>query len=463
MIVLVGLSHRTAPIEKREQLAVSDEAVEGMLRDLLSGDGVGEAMVLSTCNRVEVIAAAAAGTNFDMDRLLHHTASVLSQRHPEMDDYLYRYAGGDAVRHIFRVASSLDSMVVGEPQILGQLKAAYERARDQGALGPRLTRTLTHAIRTAKRVRTSTHLGEGQVSVPSVAVELARQIFGTLERKVVALVGSGDMGETVAEILKAEGAQTIVVGRNPDRVTALAHRMNGEGRSMDQLARTLSEADVVVTTTAAPHPIIDRAIVQRALKQRKGRSLFLIDLAVPRDVAADVGKLDNVYLYNVDDFSELVNRSLSSRQQEAQRAEEIVLVEADTFDRLSNMEQVTPVVVALRQRLRSVLDAELDRSLSGKLKHLSQQDREALSKMLESGLNKMLHAPTAKLKELATDSEDGGEALETAMMVLDELFDLGLQTPDEVVAEPGQAGLEGELHAVSGANSLPPSPKPEVS
>jgi len=445
VIVLVGISHHTAPIDKREQLALSEEAAKLMLDQLLGGQDVGEALVLSTCNRVEVVAAPRQGVAFDGERLLDFTSSVLSARHPELTPYLYRRAGTEAVHHLFRVASSLDSLVLGEAQILGQLKSAFDTARDHGALGPKLTRTLTHAIRTAKRVRTTTQIGAGQVSVPSVAVELAAHIFGSLEGKVAALIGSGDMGESVAKLLRQEGTRTIVVGRNPERLAELARTMSAEARTLDQLEATLVDADVVVSTTAAPVPIISRELVARVMKKRRGRSIFLIDLAVPRDVEASADHLDNVYLYNVDDFSQVVQNSMSSRQKEAERAESIVLAEASIFDRTSSAEQVVPVIVSLRQRLRSVLDAELERSLNGKLKHLSDADRKSLSKMLDASLNKMLHVPSARLKEIAADPDERGDSLQVAMATLDDLFGLsgGAESEGSGVREAPQTQESG--------------------
>jgi glutamyl-tRNA reductase len=324
---------------------------------------------------------------------------------------------------LFRVASSLDSLVLGEPQILGQVKSAFDVARKQGTIGTQLHRAMTHALRAAKRVRSETTVGAGQVSVPSVSVDLARQIFGELRGHKAALLGSGQMGEAAAKLLVSEGAQLQVVGRNQARVSSLAAQLGASWTAFDRLPEVLAEVDVVVTTTSASHYIVTYDAVKAARKRRRSGSLFLIDLAVPRDVDPRVETLDGVFLYNVDDLAQIVGQTLNSRQKEATRAEQIVEEEARTFERGVNAQQVTPVVVALRRRVETTLQAELDRSLRTRLKHLDASDREALSRMMEAAVNKLLHAPTRHLRTLATDEEKAYE-LEAGVALVADLFEL---------------------------------------
>ncbi len=261
------------------------------------------------------------------------------------------------------------------------------------------------------------------MSVPSVAVDLTRQIFGDLSQHTAVLVGSGEMGETVARHLCQAGVRLIVVGRNAERVHAIATTLHGEPRGLSELDRTLVEADVVVTTTSAPGYIVTAEQVHRRRKARKGRSLFFIDLAVPRDVDPAVGELDSVFLYNIDDLSNVVAESFQSRRREAERAEAIVVEETASYERWAEAEQVTPTIVALRERLRSVLEAEVHRSLGGKLRHLGSSDRDALLVMVEAALNKMLHPATVRLRRLATDPDSRGD-LEQAITALNDLFAL---------------------------------------
>jgi glutamyl-tRNA reductase len=441
LIVVVGLSHRTAPIELREQVALSSEQVPELLRELLGTGAVGEAFAVSTCNRVEVFAAARDPRRGDLDAVSSTVAERLVTRAPELRGHLYSFVGRAAVRHLFRVAASLDSLVVGEPQILGQVKDAFDLARELGTTGPALNRIVPRAIRTAKRVRTETSIGAGQVSVPSIAVDLAQQIFGNMQRHTAALVGSGEMGESVARLLKQAGARLVVVGRNPDRVDALARDLGGEGRPMVDLSTTLVEADVVVSTTSAASTVIGYEQVKECRKGRRGRSLFFIDLAVPRDVDPRVNGLDGVFLYNIDDLSHVVAQSLENREREATRAEAIIGVEAVGYDRWEDAEQVTPMVVALRQRLGSVLEAELDRSFSGRLKHLPLGDRDALSKMMDAAVNKIMHGPTVRLRTMALEPALRGD-LEQRLALLGELFDLA--NADEAAEEPRNAEMEAD-------------------
>jgi glutamyl-tRNA reductase len=457
MIVVVGLSHRTAPIDVREAIALPADVVPELLRELCSDPAVGEALIVSTCNRVELVAAGKS-PDADLETLAERCVDALCRRAPSIRPHLYRHSAGAAVRHLFRVAASLDSLVLGEPQILGQLKQAFELSREQRLLGPILNRTLPRAIRVAKRVRTETSIGSGQVSVPSVAVDLARQIFGEFKGRVVMLVGSGEMAETAAKQLRGAGARVIVVGRNVERAREVARGVDGEGRGWPELGKTLSEADVVITSTSAKGFVIDLDTVATARKRRRGESQFLIDLAVPRDIDPRVEKLDGVYLYNVDDLSAQVKESLSARSREAERAEAIVVNEALGYDRWADAEQATPTIVALRSRLRAALEFELNRSLKGRLKHLPEEDRSAIAKMLDASLNRVLHGPTLRLRQAAVARSSDALSLEQLTAALSELFELsyGERLPDdaEMVAAL-ELGLSSSPDA-TGGESIPP-------
>jgi glutamyl-tRNA reductase len=422
VFVVVGLSHKTAAIEVRERVALGAEAAESALRALHEADGVSEAIVLSTCNRVEVVLCS---PHDDAARVQEVAASILDARSPGIAPHLYKHAHAAAVRHLFRVAASLDSLVLGEPQILGQVKDAFELAQKNGTLGPELNRLVTRAIRAAKRVRTETTIGTGQVSVPSVAADLAAQIFGDLPDKRVAFIGSGEMGEGVAKLLCSSGAKLIVVGRTAANVEALANRIGGQARTLDALDATLAEVDIVVTTTSAPHYVVSYDAVHSVRKKRRGRSMFLIDLAVPRDVDPRVQELDGVFLYNIDDLSQVVAEAVSLRAKEADEATQIIEQEVSRFERAASAELVTPTVVAMRQRFRGTLDAELERSLKGKLRHLSPEDRDAVERLFDAALNKLFHEPTRRLRRLATE-RPGAAELDATVDALHQIFGIDI-------------------------------------
>jgi len=445
MIVVVGLSHRTAPISVRELIALPRDVVPTVLSEIVARPDVGEAMLVSTCNRVEVVAAGRSGIDADLGRVATQVREALVQRAPGLSENLYEHLGGEGVRHLFRVASSLDSLVLGEPQILGQVKDAFEVARRVGTVGSALNRAVPRAIRAAKRVRSQTAIGMGQVSVPSVSVDLAKQIFGDLKGRTVMLIGSGEMAETVARLLGGGGARIVIVGRNKLRVAELTRSVGGEGRHWGDLKATLVEADVVITSTSAPTYVVDYDIVKSVRKQRRGRSLFFIDLAVPRDVDPRVESLESTFLYNIDDFSNVVSSTLSSRKHEAERAEQIVLEEAQGYQRWREVAQMTPTIVALRERFRRILAAELERSLKGRLKHLGEEEHLALNKMCEAALNKMLHHPTTRLRESAAEYGVESHPVEQLVAAIDELFDLQGEHPElHAAPEPADAADNGE-------------------
>lgn len=449
MIVVVGLSHKNAPIEVRERLAVSRANVVEVIGKLTASPSVGEAVVLSTCNRVEVYAAARGrgATERELLETAHAATHVLASLGGDgVRSYLKQETGKQAVLHLFRVAASLDSLVVGEPQILGQLKDAIEVARGAKSLGATLGNAMHRAVRVGKRVRSETAIGEGQVSVSSVAIDLARQIFGDLEKRATVLVGAGEMAEQAAKLLVRAGSRLIIVNRSQERREALASEVGGEPRPWSDLERSLTEADIVISSTSSPGYVITPDTLKGVRKARKGRSLFLIDIAVPRDIDPAVNKLDNVYLYDVDDLSQIVSESLEGRAAEAARAAAIADEEARGFETWTAEQALTPAIVALRERTRGVLGAELERSLAGKLRHLGPAEREALSVMLDAATNKLLHGPVAKLRQLATDPRSD-EYLEA----LSDLFDLGSEKA------PPRSGANG-----SNGKAVSRRPEPRI-
>ena len=444
MIVVVGLSHRTAPVDVREKFATGADVLPQVLARLASRPELKEVMFLSTCNRIEVIActqkddAKDAATRAIREALRGHAGLDSAD---ELLPYVYERSGDEAVRHIFRVAASLDSMVLGEPQILGQVKDAYDAAVAAGTLKSYLGRCVHRAFTVAKRVRTETQLGAGTVSISSVAVDLARKIFGDLSDHSVLLIGAGEMAEAAAKSL-GKGARSIrVCNRSFDKAAHLAGMFGGSAAPLDALEEELTIADVVVASSGSPTFVVTRDMVKRAMKVRKGRTLFFIDIAVPRNVEPSVHKIDNVYVYNVDDLEHQVAEGLKARQAEAASAEVIVAEELREFEEWSRGLNVQPTVVALRAKTRAVLMAELDRSLGGRLKHLPDGDRAALTQMMDSAVNKLLHAPTTRLKASAAD----GTA--DFVQALKHLFDLpehAPASPERPEREDGAAAKPGE-------------------
>jgi glutamyl-tRNA reductase len=436
VIVVVGLSHRTAPVAVRERLAAGGDALPAVLARLAARTELLEVLFLSTCNRVEVFALVGSGMSHRgaggadpveaglraiRDELAQHGGS------PSGDDlapFLYEKRGEAAIEHVFRVAASLDSMVLGEPQILGQVKEAYEAAVAAGALNGTLARCVSRAFAVAKRVRSETAIGAGTVSISSVAVDLAGRVFGGLSDHAVLLLGAGEMAEAAARSLGAGARALRICNRSFDRAATLAGLLHAAAVPWDGLEAELVQADVVVASTAATSYVVTRDMVRRAMKLRKGRTLLFVDIAVPRNVEPSVHTIDNVYVFNVDDLEQEVARGMKARKGEAGAAEAIVAEELGKFLAWTRGLEVQPTVVALRAKARAVLLSELERSLGGRLKHLGEPERAALAQMVESAVGKLLHAPTTRLKERAADGEDARE-LAAAVRFLFDLQEIG--------------------------------------
>jgi len=431
-IVVVGLSHKTAPVDVRERFAVAEGALPALLARLSAKPEIAEALFLSTCNRVEVFARAEGSRHDDALRAVREVLREHAQvpTHEEISSYLYEREGEEAVRHIFRVTASLDSMVLGEPQILGQVKEAYDLAAGAGALGNLLGRCLTRAFSVAKRVRTETALGAGTVSISSVAVDLARSIFGDLTGHTVLLVGAGEMAEAAAKSL-GKGARSIrVCNRSFERAATLAQTFGGTASPLDQLEEELVLSDIVVVSTASPTYVIGKDLVKRVMKRRRGRTLFIVDISVPRNVdPAAHEDVDNCFVYNVDDLEQTVAEGLRARKNEATRAEAIVTAELDEWRSWVRGLDVSPTIVQMRAKTRAVLHGELERSLTGKLRHLGPDERKALTQMMDAAVNKLLHGPTSKLK--GENAQDLVRAARSLFDLEDEREELGAAPSEE--------------------------------
>jgi len=398
---LIGVNHKTAPVEVRERLAISESRLPEAVRRFAAHPGIDEGMILCTCNRVELVAQTKNGSA-DLRGFLRQ----YFQLDPGLlEPHLYEYREKDAVRHLFRVTASLDSMIVGEPQILGQVKEAYATARAVGAVRSELDQLLTRAFAVAKRVRTETAVGSSAVSVASVAVELARKIFGSLNGKYVYLVGAGKMSELAARHLMAHGAAAIfVANRTYERAQRLAAKFEGQAIRFEELYNTCDRADIVITSTGAPHAIFRREHGELFLSRRKNRPMFFIDIAVPRDVDAGMNKLDGIFVYDIDDLQQAVSSHVADRQKEAERAEAIITIEVDRFQSRLQTLDVVPTIVSLQDHLETIRQAEIDR-VRGRLGQLSPEQEMAVETLTRGIVNKIMHTPISTLKTAARESQ----------------------------------------------------------
>ncbi|MDA8122483.1 MAG: glutamyl-tRNA reductase [Deltaproteobacteria bacterium] len=434
-IVIVGLNHRTAPVEIRERLAFPAEAIGHALRGLIGRGEVAEGVILSTCNRVEVCVLAGEagkGAAAVKDFLSGHHGIPME----ELNGYLYHYDGEEAVKHLFRVSSSLDSMVLGEPQILGQVKDAYGYATEFRAIGPILDKFFNKAFSVAKRVRTETKVASSAVSVSYAAVELAKKIFGNLKDKTVMLIGAGEMCELAARHLLSAGVKGILVtNRTFERAVKLAEEFKGTAVRYEEILSHLKMADIILSSTGAPHFILKRGDVEEVIRIRKNRPMFFIDMAVPRDIDPDANQIDNVYVYDIDDLNNVIETNIEERQREAARAEEIVRAEVRGFFRWLEAQQVTPTIVMLRKKFEEIRNAEVAKALSA-LGTDDPKTKKVVESLASAILNKVLHPPVSALKR----DVDGRDVTEMVATVR-ELFDLpedGGQGP--APGEPKEGG-----------------------
>jgi glutamyl-tRNA reductase len=398
---LIGVNHKTAPIELRERIAISREELPEVTRALAAVPGVSECMIVSTCNRVEILTALESPsidlTGFLQDYFALDPALLKA--------HIYEHRNQAAVRHLFRVAASLDSMVVGEPQILGQVKEAFAVARTAGTVGGQLEHLLQSAFAAAKKVRTETEIGSNSVSIASVAVDLARKIFGSLTGRTVFLVGAGKMSELAARHLVQQGAGAIIVtNRTFERAQRMADQFNGRVIPFDQLYEAASEADIVITSTGAPHPIFRREHGQAFLHRRRNRPMFFIDIAVPRDVDPAMNKLEGIFVYDIDDLQSVAASHMAERSREATDAEALIAGEVERFHQRQRTVNVAPAIVALQRQAEELRQAEL-RHIHARLGSLTAEQTAAVEALTRGLVNKFLHPPMQALKQAAREND----------------------------------------------------------
>ena len=399
-IHITGLSHKTAPVEVRERLAFGENVLPKALASLCEKPGVRESMILSTCNRVEIAVA----IDNEAEAHPHLTDLFADVSHVERDwvrPFVYHLDEREAIRHLFRVAASLDSMIVGEPQILGQLKNAYSVAKAHGTLSGFLELLCTRAFNVAKRIRTETEIGESAVSVSYAAVELAREIFGTLENHNVLVVGAGKMAESAIRHLQRAGvAQTFVTNRTRERAEQLASDYRGTVIPYEDFITRLPDVDIVIASSGAPHFILTREQMRKVMSARRNRPIFLVDIAVPRNIDPEANKVDGVFLYDIDDLQKTVDHNLKGRLNVAVEAERIIEEEVEkTLVRLKARE-VTPAIVSVQEQLETWRAAEIEK-FKGRLGDLSPQQMEAVEALTRGLINKVAHGPISELRKSA--------------------------------------------------------------
>lgn len=397
MIILIGLNHKTAPLAVRERLFAGCEEAQNLLPEFLAIEGAAEILFLATCNRVEVIAVIE-----DNPETIDRLKEALMKKGGLTDDEascLYLYRDDEAIKHLFRVTASLDSLVMGETQILGQVKDAYREALARNATGVALNRLMHRAFRTAKRVRTETGIAANPVSVSFAAVELAKKIFGTLAGKKILIVGAGEMAELTGTHLVGNGAEEITVAnRSQAQAAALAEKFHGRALGLEALDDALSHADIVISSTGAPSHVITEDMLRQALRKRKNRLLFLIDIAVPRDIEPAAGDIENVYLYNIDNLQDIVDENVKMRRREALKAQKIVDEEVAQYSGWLKELEAVPTIVSLRTKAETIVRAELEKA-QGWMKGMENGDREKIEALIQGIVNKILHAPVAVMKE----------------------------------------------------------------
>jgi glutamyl-tRNA reductase len=446
MLTLVGMNHRSASLELRERACFAEDDIPGALSRILASTSADEAVILATCNRVEILTRAKDGPRMAAE-IRVFLAKERAIDDVTIDRHVYVHEGLHAVRHVFSVACGLDSMVLGEPQILGQLKRAYAIAQGTGSTGPVLDRLLQHALATAKRVRTATGISRHAVSVAYAAANLARTIFDRLEGRSALLLGAGKMTELAAKHLASQGVTDLTVtNRTFARAETLAEALGGTAVPWDAFPRELARVDIVLTGTAATAPVLTKEQVRRALRARWGRPLFIVDIAVPRDVEPAVNDLPGVYLYDIDDLQGIVDDGLEERRHAADEARRMLDVEVVSFDRWRQAADLAPTIAALYERLHQMGEDEIER-YGRRLATLTPEQREVVFELTRSLIQKLLHTPIVSLKSAA---ERGDAGLRAALYA--EIFGLA---PHRSKTPLGKASSEdekptGPTHAIQG-------------
>ena len=425
-IILVGLSHNTAPVEVREKLSFSGQMLSDGIKRLRGYENISECLILSTCNRVEIYAIVDQ-SEIGIARIkdfLHSYQTTLPLE--SISQHLYIHKNEEAVKHLFRVDASLDSMVVGEPQILGQVKDAFDTALLNKTTGVILNKLFKKAISVAKRVRTETRIAENAVSISYAAVELAKKIFSSLRDKRGMLVGAGEMGELAANYLVSSGIQEIVVStRNYDRALNLAQTYNGRAVRFENFLEEMGRSDVVICSTGAPDYVIRSEHMQDIIHKRKNRPIFLIDISVPRNIDPAINKIDNVFLYDIDDMHAVVEANRRTRKEEADKGEQIIVEEVETFSKWFKSLEVVPAIVALREKVEDIRRKELER-VTDKLRTLSPEEIAAVEGLTNTIISKILHGPLVALKSEA-NSSNGLLYVET----IKKIFNLEVKVAEE--------------------------------
>jgi glutamyl-tRNA reductase len=437
MLVLVGCSHHSAPVAFRERLAVQGDELTTTLRRLLQQPDIEEALILSTCNRVELLARANGGAEAGVATLKEFRCAERGVSSEQLERHVYLHSGLGAARHVMRVATGLDSMILGEPQILGQVKQAYATAKGVEATGPMIDRLMQQCLGAAKRIRTETGISRNAISVASAAVNLARQIFGELRGRRALLIGAGKMTQLVARHLVGHGVTDVAVtSRTYNHAVTLAERFHGRPMHWEEALARLHEVDIVVSCTGAPRAILGRREIVRARRLRRGEPLFLIDIAVPRDIDSEVNELDNVYLYDIDGLQRVVDQNLHERERAAAQAEQKIERELRQFDRWRQSLEVAPTIVALRETLLALGRGEVER-FARRLGPLSPEQRQAVDELVRALVQKILHPPVRHLRQ----SVERGD-VDASAALYKRIFGL---------REPGEAADVPEAEAAHGA------------
>jgi len=405
-IVLIGINHKTAPVEVRELLAFSDSACADSLRTLVDGELLREGLIVSTCNRVEIVTATANDRlNQGIERITEFLSESRNLPRESFFPHLYQHVDDHAIRHLFRVTSSLDSMVVGEPQVLGQVRRAYSQALEAGTAGRILNRLIHHAFHVAKRVRSETGIAASAVSISYMAVELGKKIFGSLRGRSVLLIGAGEMAELSARHLLGAGvSQVRVTNRTESAAARLAAEFSGQAVNFDELPNHLAEADIVICSTGADEYVVTTEMAQAALGRRRNRPAFFIDISVPRNIDPAIGSLPNLFVFDIDDLESVISSNIREREHEAQRAELIVDSEVMQFQQALRALDIGPTLGALRNKLQDIAKTELDKQRS-RLGALSEDQEKAVESLLMSTVKKISHPVLNHLRRAYSVSE----------------------------------------------------------